>query len=310
MAKDKAKTVKKPKKKAEPKGPKGTEQAFRIDDIKFDDEMQPRVGGLTMGYKQGELGFQVVDEHVNAIAGAVKAGEPIRRVEIWRVAGKGNFLTDGHHTVLAHFREGRKTVPATVYEGSYEDAKLAASAANKDHDKSPLKRTHDDKRKAVEMALLSIRAKGEDWTDSRVAKHVGVGDDLVKKMRLRLPKAKEDDSLTNRPEGKGRESADGRIYKKKPGRKPKAATVVTESDPKTEPVPAPVAVPAKPAEFDIKDFESKVGVMEREVDVLANVYEAKNDPRVAQVRQLLREFKAEVLDVNKNLLKKRAEKQK
>lgn len=292
------------KKPAEDKGPKGVEMDFRIDDLTFSDETQPREG-------DGKSQHGLFADHVEDIRAAVRKRVPLPRVRIWRVAGKGNYITDGHHITEAYRLEGRKTVPALVFEGEWWQAVLDASAANA-HEDGPRKLTHDDKRNAVKNVLKALKDSGQNWSNNRIAQHCRVSDDLVGTVIKATPSLK--------PEGKA-VGADGKAYTE---RKPKEKKV---EEPKPEgenrpsptgtgatgavpPTPSPTAAkPAEPARtFDFAAFEGKVGVLEREIDNLARIFGVMDKPRTEGIRKALRDFKAAFTIWHQELGRKASEK--
>lgn len=110
-------------------------------------------------------------DHVDDIAASLTAGKRLRhRVQVIRLVSEEqpdgfreplpvgtNLVVDGFHTVRAVRKANTETgksrkVPCTVTEGTYRDAKVAAAGAN-EHPDSPLKRTREDKRRAVELYL-------------------------------------------------------------------------------------------------------------------------------------------------------------
>jgi hypothetical protein len=96
-----------------------------------------------------------------------------------------------------------------VRQGTRDEAKWFASAANKQHDKSGLKRTSADKRKSVLLALGLEH--GRSSSSRVVADHIGVSYALVQDVRKQLT-----DSVNSEP--KTRKGKDGKQYKttKKP----------------------------------------------------------------------------------------------
>jgi hypothetical protein len=317
----KPKATARPRKKPEPPaGPVGKEVDFPIDMITREPELQPRKGDGKGG------GNGLYADHVQDMRGAVAdlaKRKELPRVRIWAVGGRGNLLTDGHHTVKAYELEGMKKVPALVFEGSWLDA---VADANREDPHKALKRTAEERRTAVINLLTTLRKEGENWSMSRVAKWCGVGDDLVKACVLRLPpdpKAASGPKLGS--DGKKYAAKHGANPKPKPATgkapraepEPEAATPAPE--PKAEPVIAEIkAIPTPTSSdtktqpdgqaFDVAAFEAKVGAVDREIDNLGNLYGAAHVPRAEFLRRLLREFKAGFLEWNKELVARRTEK--
>lgn len=143
---------------------------LNIEDVVVDPRLQCRAQGID-------------DYHAECMAESLRKGEPIQqRIRVRYVEGRGYLLTDGHHELEAYKRAGRRTIPAHVLNGSYEDALLDAAAANKQHDKVGLKRTRRDKENAVILTLKVCPS----WSNRRVAAHVGVSDTFVGDIRSKL----------------------------------------------------------------------------------------------------------------------------
>jgi uncharacterized ParB-like nuclease family protein len=95
--------------------------------------------------------------------------------------GADYWLADGHHRYHAHRAAGRSSIDAQVRSGSQRDAVLYAVGSNADHG---LRRTHDDKRKAVGMLLADAEWLGR--TDSAIAKQCAVSHTFVAKQRASI----------------------------------------------------------------------------------------------------------------------------
>lgn len=302
----KTKPPPKAKAKGKPSGddlPKGKLADFPIEMLKFEPELQARVGDASLPV--GGL----FSYHVEDLRAAIRRGEKLPPVQVWAVPGRGNLVTDGHHSTEAYRLEGRKKIPCEVHEGSWLDAVKAAAQANAQH--RALKRTGDDKRRAVKSLLTALREAGESWTNARVAKWVRVSDDLVGSVLLRMAPDH------NGPAPTAKLGADGKVYKADVGAKKAKVTGKTPETPETPkpeaekpaektadpsltmgadktPAPAPVPVTSQsPAVFDFPAFETHVGVIERDIDKAAGAYNAKLSKRADGLRRLLREFKAE-----------------
>lgn len=98
----------------------------------------------------------IADEHPDGFRDPLKAGT--------------NLVCDGFHTVRATRKANTETgknrkVPCDVIEGTYRDAVLLAAGSN-EHPDAPLKRSRDDKRRAVEMYFSVLpRASGRAAAD-------------------------------------------------------------------------------------------------------------------------------------------------
>ena len=183
--------------------------------------------------------------HVEDLAAALAAGAKLPPVVVYKTSD-GLLLSEGFHRIEAYRRAGREFVPAEVREGTREDAKLNAMASNQGHG---LKRTNEDKRRAASEVL---KLKPE-WSDRRIAEHIGVSHEFIRQMREALS------TVDNAPTH--RETSDGRSY---PAKRAKVGTdahgnrieevkdddgkmVILKSRPDSEPVNQPEPEPAEQA---------------------------------------------------------------
>lgn len=120
--------------------------------------------------------------------------------------GETYWLADGFHRLAAYkmifpavidMRDWR--APAIVKAGNRRDAILHAAGANANHG---LRRTNDDKRRAVEVLLRD--AEWAQWSDGAIARQCQVSDRFVATVRKEL--------TPNRSESPTRIGADGRTY--------------------------------------------------------------------------------------------------
>jgi hypothetical protein len=88
-------------------------------------------------------------------------------------------MGDGFHRFYAARRAGETTMLAEQRVGTRRDALLYACAANASHG---LRRTNDDKRKAV-STMLGDEEWG-DWSNRKIARHCGVDEKMVRSLRL------------------------------------------------------------------------------------------------------------------------------
>jgi ParB-like chromosome segregation protein Spo0J len=114
---------------------------------------------------------------------------------------KGNhyWLVDGFHRVFAAKQAGIKELAALIREGTQADARWLALAANKLHG---LRRTNDDKAKAVQAALR----ERPEMTNAAIAEHVGVDGKTVARYRVELEARQEIPAVVER------KGADGKTY--------------------------------------------------------------------------------------------------
>jgi len=91
-------------------------------------------------------------------------------------------LVDGFHRLAAHNKvRPNDQILVELILGTAEDAQWESIGANKSHG---LRRTNEDKRNAVTMALL--HPKGAEMSDNHIAKHVGVSHTTVQNVRREL----------------------------------------------------------------------------------------------------------------------------
>lgn len=108
-------------------------------------------------------------------------------------------LADGFHRHAAAAASDRKTIPAEIRSGTYADALEFASGANLHHG-LPLSRP--ERRRAVEVKLRLHH----DWSDRRLAEDLGVGRELVGRVRKQLIEANQIPAM------EGRVGSDGKVY--------------------------------------------------------------------------------------------------
>ena len=136
--------------------------------IRIDGETQSRV--------------QIDIDYVEELRDAIRDGVVLPPVDVW-FDGDEYWLSDGFHRHLGYLKADMESIPVTIHQGTVEDARWAACAANQTHG---LRRTNKDKIRAVLMALKHPNA--ETMTDREIAKHCGVDGKTVAKYR---PKKKD-----------------------------------------------------------------------------------------------------------------------
>jgi uncharacterized small protein (DUF1192 family) len=142
-------------------------KCLKLSEIRLDHRLQSRV----------EINQDVVAEYRDAIL----AGEKLPPVAV--VFDKVYYyLVDGFHRFDATTAANLGEINALVTEGHFQDALLASVGANSKHG---LRRTNDDKRRAVQT-ILSIPAWAE-WSDNQIAKACGVSHPFV--AAIRYPEA-------------------------------------------------------------------------------------------------------------------------
>jgi hypothetical protein len=95
--------------------------------------------------------------------------------------GIDHWCVDGFHRIAAALKKGETRLNAIIHSGSLLDAQWYSFGVNKSHG---LRRTNEDKRKAVEAALE--HAKGEKLSDRAIGDHCGVSYRMVEEIRKSL----------------------------------------------------------------------------------------------------------------------------
>lgn len=148
---------------------------IRIDDIRLDGGTQTRTG--------------ISEATLSEYADAIVAGAVFPAVVVF-FDGTDYFLADGFHRLHGHRQAGCVEILADVRTGTRRDAVLYAVGANAEHG---LRRTNDDKRKAVRTLLED--AEWGQWSDREIAKQSGTHHKFVGRVREELslaPGASED----------------------------------------------------------------------------------------------------------------------
>ena len=110
-------------------------------------------------------------------AEAMREGAEFPNVVVFH-DGSIYWLADGFHRVRAAELAGLAFVVAEVRQGSRRDAVLYSVGANTSHG---LRRTNDDKRRAVRVLLDD--AEWSAWSDREIARRAGVSDRFVSSLR-------------------------------------------------------------------------------------------------------------------------------
>ena len=139
--------------------------------IRLDGGTQPR----------SALDFAAIDDYAEAMAAGVK----FPPVVIFH-DGEHYWLADGFHRLKAAFAAGFDALECELRQGTLEDAQWYSFSANKTNG---LRRTNEDKQRAVKSALLHPRAA--EMSNSAIARHVGVDEATVRNWRNRLAASSE-----------------------------------------------------------------------------------------------------------------------
>jgi hypothetical protein len=138
-----------------------------LDQIIVDPDCQLRAAGSKA----------TVQEYADAIAD----GASFPPVVLFRDADGRHWLADGFHRFEAHKAAGRETIVAEVHHGDRREAVLYAASANSKHG---LRRTQDDKRRAV-LALLND-PEWRQWSDRKIAERTATDHKTVGKLRREI----------------------------------------------------------------------------------------------------------------------------
>ncbi len=117
------------------------------------------------------------EDIVQDYAEEMRAGAEFPPVVVFH-DGNERWLADGFHRIAAAKMAGFLEFEAEVRPGTRRDAVLFAVCANGQHG---LRRTNEDKRKAVMMLLEDD--EWSMWSNSEIARRCGVSDEFVRKIR-------------------------------------------------------------------------------------------------------------------------------
>ena len=195
-------------------------QKFPIREIVLNQRCQARV----------EPHPDIVDEY----AAAYRSKAKMPPVDVFIVDGAPH-LIDGWHRISGAIKAEATWITCEIVgTGTLEEAVWKALAANQTHG---IRRTNEDKRRAVRLALES--PIGNEQSNRVIAEHVGVGDQIVASVRAEFEASRRVATCVNHaPEPVKRTGKDGKSYTVKP------------KAPKPEPAPEPVAV-GYPVEDDV-----------------------------------------------------------
>lgn len=121
--------------------------------------------------------LRIINEAVSEYAEAIKRGDSLPPITVF-FDGVDHWLADGFHRYHGTKSAGASTIAATVINGDKRAAILFSVGANDTHG---LRRTNDDKRKAV-MTLLGD-AEWAKWSDRKIAEQCRVHHEMVGRLR-------------------------------------------------------------------------------------------------------------------------------
>ena len=102
---------------------------------------------------------EIRDDIVSEYAEIIESGKSFPAVKVFGL-GDTYWLADGFHRYIAHQRCGISEIECDISEGGLRDAMFYSFGANADHG---LRRTNDDKRKAVRAIIKDI-----EWSEMTV----------------------------------------------------------------------------------------------------------------------------------------------
>lgn len=158
---------------AKPAAKTATQAEYRreivtIDQLIRDEDLQQRVHGTDDA---------VTTEYKNDLL----SGAEFPDVIAFQTPDKELLLADGFKRVAAHEQAGMSEIAVRIYKGTRDDAIWYSCSANKAHGQ---RRSNDDKRKAVQSALL-IESK-RSMSDRAIAEHCGTSPAMVGSIRQRM----------------------------------------------------------------------------------------------------------------------------
>lgn len=161
-------------------------------------KLDPRVIRTDLG-TQVRVGLN--REAIDDYASAMRRGDEFPAILVFYDRSNDEYiLVDGFHRYFSH-QIAKPNEPILVKRqyGNRESARWAAIGANK---RNSVRRTNEDKRRAVEWALL--HACGAKMSNRQIAGHVGVDEVTVRRARARL------ESTATLPQSSERIGRDGR----------------------------------------------------------------------------------------------------
>lgn len=204
----------------------------------------------------------ISSSHVDQMRETIREKGTLPRIEVWQVGDK-KFITDGHHRKNAHYLEEKKEIACWLRVGTWEDALLAAAAAN--GEPRGLPRSSEYKEHQVRTALLAAPKS----SDRGVAKHCRVSPGLVGRVREKM----EREGAV--PAVDAVEGRDGRAYVRKR---------LAELEAKPEPRLSQKSVAPGEALFEFKPFIDLVGTLRREQDKMGKRFpDAKKEREYGEI---------------------------
>jgi hypothetical protein len=139
---------------------------LNLEDIRLDGGTQARVA----------LNTDVVAEY----AAHLQEGDIFPPIAVFH-DGSDYWLADGFHRYMANKQNGATEIECDLKTGTLEDAKLYAYGANRNRG---LSMSRDDKRKVI--LLMLQHPEWSKWTNSEIAKHIGVSGMTIGRIKAGL----------------------------------------------------------------------------------------------------------------------------
>lgn len=204
-----------------------THMLISIESLQRDGGTQPRSSiSLDTAYEYGE---------------EMKAGAKFPPVVAF-YDGKSYWLADGFHRVEGAFSADINQIECEVRQGTLEDAQWYSFGVNQAHG---LRRTNEDKKRAVKSALL--HPFSTDKSDEKIALHVGCSGEWVRRIRNEMVSSNQLEDRRIREVHRGGTTYQqdiANIGKSKPAPQRTETRCATEPEHVEEPVTARVTAPA------------------------------------------------------------------
>ena len=155
---------------------------------------------MTRTQTRATINMEVVDEYAERMAEGDKFPPP----DVFCQAGTC-FLGAGFHRVLAALKVGWVEIEVNIHEGTVWDAILFGVGDNGTHG---LRRSNEDKRRSVEMAIQAMKVKKENWSDREIARRCVVSEHTVAEVRA----GAQTRTSANSEESNNRKGSDGKSY--------------------------------------------------------------------------------------------------
>lgn len=153
---------------------------FDVQDLQLDGGTQTRL--------------RIDDAYIDALRDVIISGKEFRDPIVVFYDCEKYWLADGFHRVAATKRAGQHRLTADIRAGTKRDAILYSVGANDAHG---LRRTNEDKRRAVETLLRD--EEWNKWSDREIADRCGASNTFVGKVRAEItPSTVDSDAPTKR----------------------------------------------------------------------------------------------------------------